>query len=208
MPTLEQARAWYPANDPVHGFDHILRVVQLAQQLAETEGADVEIVQAAAILHDAQEKPTQRADHHWASAKFAQRILHSEGWSDERIAAVLHCIRAHRFRDDHEPPQTLEAQILFDADKLDAIGAVGVARAIAYSVMAGMPFYAPVSQQFLETGELEAGEPHSAYHEHVFKLINIRARLFTASGRDLSAARHRFMEAYFEQLQAEMTGER
>ena len=208
MPTLEQARAWYPVNDPVHGFDHILRVVQLAQHLAEIEGADLEIVQAAALLHDAQEKPAHRAGHHLASAELARRVLEAEGWPDERTAAVLHCIRAHRFRDDQEPPQTLEAKILFDADKLDAIGAVGVARAIAYSVQAGMPFYAPISQRFLETGELEAGEPHSAYHEHLFKLVNIQARLYTASGRALSELRHTLMQAYFEQLQAEIAGER
>ena len=208
MPTLEQVRAWYPVNDPVHGFDHILRVIRLAENLAASEKADFEIVHAAVLLHDAQEKPTHRADHHLASAEFALQVLEGEGWPADRIEAVLHCIRAHRFRDDREQPHTLEAQILFDADKLDAIGAVGVARAIAYAVRAGMPFYAPVSQCFLNTGELEPGELHSAYHEHLFKLVKIQARLYTSSGRKLSENRHEFMQAYFEQLQAEVAGKR
>lgn len=207
MLTLEDARAWYPDNDPVHGFDHILRVLTLAERLADRERADFEIVRAAVLLHDAQLKPTHRSEHHLASAKFAEQILQAEGWPVERIEAVLHCIRAHRFRDDREQPHTLEAKVLFDADKLDAIGATGVARAIAYAIRAGKPFYAPISQRFLNTGELETGELHSAYHEHVYKLTKIQARLFTASGRELGARRHAFMEEFFQRLQAEMTGE-
>ena len=208
MPTLEQARAWYPSNDPVHGFDHILRVVRLAEQLAAIEKADREIVCTAALLHDAQEKPTRRVDHHLTSAEFAQRLLQAEGWSIERIDAVLHCIRAHRFRDDREQPQSIEAKVLFDADKLDAIGATGIARAIAYAIKAGMPFYAPASRQFRDTGRLEPGELHSAYHEYLFKLAKIQARLYTTSGRNVGAQRHTFMGAYFAQLQAEVSGER
>lgn len=207
MLTLEAARAWYPDHDPVHGFDHILRVLTLAERLADREGADFEIVHAAVLLHDAQQKPTHRAEHHLASAKFAEQILQAEGWPAERIKAVLHCIRAHRFRDDREQPLTLEAKILFDADKLDAIGATGVARAIAYAIRAGKPFYTPVSQHFRDTGELETGELHSAYHEHVYKLVKIQARLFTPSGRELGAKRHAFMEEFFQRLQAEMNGE-
>lgn len=207
MPTVEQARAWYPQNDPVHGFDHILRVLSLADRLAASEGADFEIVHAAALLHDAQAKPTHRADHHLESAQFAQHILQTENWSVDRIEAVLHCIRAHRFRDDREQPSTLEAKVLFDADKLDAIGATGVARAIAYAVRAGMPFYVTPSQRFITTGELEVGEYHSAYHEYLFKLIKIQARLYTPSGQKLGAGRHAAMEAFFQQLQAEVAGE-
>jgi len=208
MPTIEQARAWYPIDDPVHGFDHILRVLSLASRLAASEGADFEIVHAAVLLHDAQEKPTHRADHHLASARFAQHVLQAENWPDERIKAVLHCIRAHRFRDDREQPSTLEAKVLFDADKLDAIGATGVARAIAYAVRAGMPFFANPSPRFIAAGELEPGETHSAYHEYLFKLVKIQARLFTPSGRKLGADRHAVMEAFFQQLQTEVAGER
>lgn len=208
MPTVEQARAWYPDHDPVHGFDHILRVLALAERLAASEGADLEIVHAAALLHDVQLEPTRRARHHLASAIFARQVLQSEGWPDDRIEAVLHCIRAHRFRDDREQPSTLEAKVLFDADKLDAIGAIGVARAIAYAVQAGKPFYAPASPRFVLTGELEPGEVHSAYHEHLYKLVKIQARLYTPSGRKLGADRHAFMEIFFQQLQAEVSGER
>lgn len=211
MPSLDAARLWYPDQDPVHGFDHVLRVLHLAEQLAIIERADLEIVRAAALLHDAepplsmrqQEGERQRSNHHLDSAEFARLQLAKEGWSEERISAVEHCIRSHRFRDDREPPQTLEAQVLFDADKLDAIGAVGVARAIAYAVTHGQPFYATPSAAFLQTGRQEPGEAHSAYHEYVFKLCKLKDRLFTRSAAALAEQRHQLMTAYFIQLQDE-----
>jgi uncharacterized protein len=213
MPTLSEARLWYPADDPVHGFDHVLRVLRLAEHLATAEGADLEIVRAAVLLHDAQPPetdaqpgtPGKRSAHHLDSAAFARRRLAKEGWSAEKIAAVEHCIRAHRFRDDREQPQTLEARLLYDADKLDAIGAVGVARAIAYAVSHGQPAFARPSETFLQTGVTEPGEPHSAYHEFVFKLVKLKERLSTPAARALAEQRHQFMVAYFKQLEEEIT---
>lgn len=213
MPTPDTARAYYPASDPVHGFEHVLRVYRMAERLAIAEGADIEIVRAAALLHDAQpvERLTacpepveglnvQRSTHHHTSAEIANDVLTAEGWPIDRIAAVMHCIRAHRFRDVSEPPATLEAQVLFDADKLDAIGAVGVARAVAYAAERGNPFFALPSAHFLETGEITAGELHSAYHEFLLKLRRIQDRLYTPTGRAIAAERHRFMCEFFERL--------
>ena len=211
MPGIEQARSWYPAADPVHGFDHVLRVYRLAETIAAAEGADLKIVCAAALLHDAsgsagQEDAGENANrfaHQQHSAAFAGQVLRVEGWDGARIAAVQHCILAHRFRDNTQP-ETVEAQVLFDADKLDAIGAVGVARAVAYAAQAGMPAYWPVSEQFLQTGQTIPGELHSAYHEFLFKLRKIEARLYTHSGRALAQARHRFMTDFFARLADEM----
>lgn len=206
MLTIDQTRTYYHAADAVHDFAHILRVYHMAARLAETEGADLEIVRAAALLHDV---PTggSRTNHHLDSAARAAEILQAEGWDAGRIAAVAHCIRTHRYRDRREPPQTIEAQCLFDADKLDAIGAIGVARALAYATLHDSPFYAEPSQQFLDGGEKTPAELHSAWHEYWFKLRNIQARLYTATGRAIAAQRHATMAAYFVQLQAEMRGE-
>jgi uncharacterized protein len=213
MPDIETARNWYPEDDPVHGFDHILRVYRMAERLALEEGANLEIVYAAALLHDAEGSQTEggeagRQDHHHVSSQFAQQVLIQEGWPADKIAAVQHCIRAHRFRDNTEEPQTLEAKILFDADKLDVIGAVGVARTIAFDVVVNQPIYSQPSDLFLETGEKEPGEPHSSYHEYLFKLSKIKDRLFTKTARELARERHRFMEEYFERLGAEERGEK
>ena len=211
MPTIESARAWYGDSDPVHNFDHILRVYRMAEKIALAEGADLEIVRAAVLLHDAEggnpDDKTKRKLHHHASAEFAARVLTAEGWDETRIAAVQHCIRAHRFRDTSEPPQTLEAQTLFDADKLDAIGAIGLARVIAYTARAGQPFYAPPSPQFIETGKKEPGEAHSAYHEYLFKLSKLKERMFTPTGRAIAQERHKALEDFFHRLVAEWNGE-
>src|SRR3972149_5605229 len=109
MPSIESAQAWYPQNDPVHGFDHVLRVFALAERIAKAEGA---------------------------------------------IAAGQHPVRARRFRGT-EQPETLEAKVLFDADKLDVIGAFGVARTIAYDVVMGWPIFTEPSQRFRQSGEKE-----------------------------------------------------
>ncbi|HEX7973366.1 MAG TPA: HD domain-containing protein [Anaerolineales bacterium] len=223
MPTIETARSWYPPSDPVHGFDHVLRVYRLAERLARAEGADLEIVRAAVLLHDAapeldapdppsglhpSSQAAGRSTHHHASAAFARQVLQAEGWPEARISAVEHCIRAHRFRDDTEQPQTLEAQVLFDADKLDAIGAIGVARAIAYAARDGCPAYAEPSASFVETGQKADGELHSSYHEFLYKLRKLKGRMYTASARLLAEERHHRMEAFYIELAAETRGER
>lgn len=209
---LDTARRWYPEGDAVHGFDHVLRVYKLAERISLAEGANWEIVRAAVLLHDAQDdhtheaEETSRQNHQHASAAFAGRVLQENGWENERIAMVQHCIRAHRFRDDSEQPQSLEAKVLFDADKLDAIGAIGAARAVAYAACHGMPAYAHVSRQFMASGILNEGEPHSAYHEYLFKLQKLRDRLYTPTARKIGDERHRFMETYFERLALEAEG--
>lgn len=209
MPTIEQARAWSSAQDPVHGLDHVERVVRLADRLAREVGADREIVSAAALLHDAAgahpESGEARQDHEYDSADLARRVLQEEGWPEERIRAVEHCIRAHRFR-GQERPATLEAQVLFDADKLDVMGAFGAARTIGYALQAGTPIYAAASQTFLDRGQTEEGEPHSAYHEYLFKLRRVKERLYTEPARRIGERRHQVLCAFFDQLAAEAEG--
>lgn len=209
MPTIEQARAWYPGEDPVHGFDHVLRVLHMAERLAAELGADVQIIRAACLLHDASGAAPgpdgARLNHEAASARFAEEVLAGEGWSRPRIQAVAHCIRSHRFRGS-ETPQTLEAQIVYDADKLDVVGAFGIARTIGYALQAGQPVYAEPSPEFLATGKDQPGEPHSAYHEYLFKLRQVAGRLNTEPARRIGARRAELLERFFEALAAEADG--
>ena len=103
-----------------------IHYTKLYEVLAERENADLEIVRAAALLHDAADASGSelvRMDHHEAAALFAGKVLAEEGWPEERIKSVQSCILTHRFRAG-EPPTMLEARVLFDADKLDAIGAI------------------------------------------------------------------------------------
>lgn len=209
MLTLDQARQYYPQTDPVHGFDHIQRVYKMAEHLASTEQADLEIVRAAALLHDIEgshPEGQERGSHHQQSAEAAGEILMGEGWETGRIAAVQHCIRAHRFRDNREPPASIEAKILFDADKLDVLGAIGIVRVLGYAQQAGEPVYASPSDLFMRTGQEEPGEPHSAYHEHLFKLSKVKDRLYTAEARRIAAARAAYLDGFFTRLMAEFEG--
>ena len=210
MPTLEDARAWYPGFDPVHGYDHVFRVYRMAEKLAVEEGADLEIVRAAALLHDAAGSTPggeKRSEHHNHSAEFAAEVLKKEGWGTERIAAVQECIRGHRYRNTGAPPASIEARVLFDADKLDVLGAIGAARTIAYAVLAKTPHFEEPSKQFLESGEVVPGELHSAYHEYLFKLSKVKNRLFTPAAQRIAEHRHQTMQVFFDELAAEMRGE-
>lgn len=208
MCSLETLLRWYDPADPVHGIEHIRRVVALAEKIAASEGAQMEIVRAAAYLHDAVDREqatfVSPQDHHLAAAELAARVLSQAGWSEAQIAAVQHCIRSHRFRHPQEAPQTLEAKVVFDADKLDAIGAIGVGRTIARAIQKGMPVYASPSSLFLEKGVLESNEMHSAYHEYWFKLRHLKDRLFTATARQLAIERQVVMVNFFEALQREV----
>ena len=209
MPTISAAREWYDPNDPVHDLGHILRVLDLAESMGEELGADLEVLRAAALLHDASGahpgEGENRRSHEQQSAIFAGKVLKEEGWEQGRIDAVQHCIRAHRFRGS-EPPETLEAKILFDADKLDVMGAFGAARTLGYALQAGQPFFAEPSEHFLRTGETEEDEAHSAYHEYLFKLIKVKDRLYTNPAKKLAEERHEVLTAFFEQMAVEARG--
>ncbi|MBN1120221.1 MAG: HD domain-containing protein [Anaerolineae bacterium] len=209
MLTIDEACILYEEADSAHDFSHVLRVLALAEHLAEQECADLSIVRTAALLHDLaraedMEKgldADRETDHAIIAAAEARRIL--SGQSEEIVEAVAHAIEAHRFRNGIEP-KTIEAKVLFDADKLDAIGAVGTARAFAYGGRHGQPLWADVSENYVPGGD----ESHTAHHEFHVKLKNVKDRLYTESGRRIAAQRHQFMCAFFEQMAAEVRGER
>ncbi len=143
MISIEFARSLYPADaDSAHDFDHVLRVVHLADRIAQAEGADRDIVHAAALLHDIG-LDEGRAGHETSAANRAQEILSAQGYDETFCNAVAHAIESHRFRSG-PTPQTLEAQVLFDADKLDAIGAIGIARAFAFGEHRGQKLWGEV----------------------------------------------------------------
>jgi uncharacterized protein len=203
MIDIDEARAYYQGADAIHDFDHVLRVLALAERLAHAEGADMEIVRAATLLHDVARGHGDRleTDHARAGAEIAQQIL--VGNPPDKVEAVTHAITAHRFRTG-PAPQSIEAKVLHDADKLDAIGAIGVARAFAYGGYEGQRLWAPVPSDYQET--VATRQEHTPVHEYHLKLIRIKDRLLTSSARQLAKERHRFMVLYFEQLEREVRG--
>jgi uncharacterized protein len=202
--SIEDARQHYEGADAIHDFDHVLRVLALAEHLAVMEGADLGIVRTATLLHDVARGKGDRltTDHAQAGAEFARGLL--AGWPDEKVEAVVHAIAAHRFRGTVSP-QTVEARVLHDADKLDAIGAIGVARAFAYGGHEGQRLWAEVPADYEET--LATRNQHTPAHEYQIKLSRIRERLLTESARNIAEERHAFMVAFFDRLEREVRGD-
>ncbi len=207
MITVARAQRLYGEADAVHDFDHVLRVLELAERIGEAEGARLSIVRPAALLHDVGRERAEREgfDHAAFAARLAREVL--SGHPGATVEAVAHAIAAHRFRS--EPvPETLEAQVLFDADKLDAIGAIGVARAFAYGGAHDQRLWAPADAVDLERWQAEGDDPqsHTPVHEFVVKLSRIKNRLFTATGRAIAEERHAYMVGFFERLEREIAG--
>jgi uncharacterized protein len=208
--TIEEARALYGEADSVHDFGHILRVLTLSQRIATAEGADLGIVRAAALLHDWGRAEAQASgrNHAVVAAERAGAFLAARGASEEEVRAIVHAILAHRFR-AAPGPQTLEAKVLFDADKLDAIGAIGIARAFAYGGAHNQRLWAPYEKVDLARWQEEGDDPkaHTPVHEFVVKLSRIREQLYTNEGRHIADARHLYMETFYRRLDAEVRGE-
>jgi uncharacterized protein len=208
--SIETARALYRAADSVHDFDHILRVLALAERIALAEGADLTVIRTATLLHDwgRAEAQLDDANHAAVAAGRARVYLRERRTAPAMVEAVVHAIEAHRFRAP-PAPQTLEAQVLFDADKLDAIGAIGIARAFAYGGAHNQRLWAAWESVDLRRWE-ELGDDagtHTPVHEFVVKLSRIHEQLYTAMGRQIAEERHSYMAAFFERLDLEARGE-
>ncbi|MBE0447220.1 MAG: HD domain-containing protein [Actinobacteria bacterium] len=195
-------------KDHVHGtshdFGHLERVCRMVEVIVAEEGGDLEVLIAAAFLHDTGRKDEADTgiDHAETGAQWAEKALANLGFPPEKIPGVVGCIRAHRFR-GKDAPQSLEEKILFDADKLDAMGAIGVARAYAH---AG----ANNQQLFLEpSGHSVHYDPHESYSpviEYELKLRNLKDRLYTETGRRIARKRHEYMDDFFNRLRQEVRG--
>jgi len=207
--TEDQAQQYYDNNDSAHSFEHVKRVVAIARRIAEAEGADLRIVQSAALLHDIGRAEQSRTGvcHAEVGARRAREIL--QGYPVEFVEAVVHAISAHRYRDKQNVPQSLEAKVLFDADKLDALGAIGVGRAYAMAGQRGQKLWSPLHTAAADDlSSAIAGQPedHTPVQEYLFKLRYLRETMFTATGRRLAADRHAFMVSFFERLDREVYG--
>ncbi len=201
-----QAQQLYVMGDAAHDFDHILRVARLAVQLARAEQADAEVVLLAAFLHDVPSEvyASTRGSHHLAAAEFARQYLTMHEMAPNRIENVVHSIEAHRFRDQSVQPQTPEAKCLYDADKLDSIGAIGVARAFAFAGSHHNRLWTEPWSAVPPDDAKPTGAEYTPVHEYVYKLRRIVATLHTPAARQIGAERQAFMEQFFEQLDAEM----
>jgi len=204
----EIARDLLGADSGCHGWDHAERVWMLCEHLGSEERADLRILEPAAYLHDIcrrEEKASGgKTCHAMLGAERSREILAQEGVPEDVISRITHCIAAHRFRNNHEGPQTLEARILFDADKLDAMGAVGIGRSFLFAGEVGARLHNPEAD-ILNTRAYSSED--TAFREFSVKLSKIRDRMLTATGRRMAENRYRFMKEFFERLTREVKGQ-
>jgi uncharacterized protein len=191
---------------PTHDWSHTWRVVRLCQVIGEKEKADLEILYAAALLHDIARAEADRCGvcHAELSARKARPVLAHCGFPPEKIDAVIHCIETHRFRSTAQP-RSLEAQVLFDADKIDALGAIGVCRAYAFAGENGQQLYSQPSHALTLTTAIDHAD-YSPVVEFAVKLSRLSAAMQTKSGKEFARDRHNFMHAFFQRLQEEVEG--
>jgi uncharacterized protein len=207
---VEQAKAILTTVPACHDWDHTLRVLNNARHLARAEQADLAVVEFAAVLHDIA-RPEELADsgqtcHAELGARKAAHLLRGLGLTDPEFAErVAHCIRAHRFRRrGDEKPATLEARVVFDADKLDSIGAVGIGRAFHFAGRTGARLHNTEAEA---TSSRSYSREDTAYREFLVKLWHIHQHMLTAEGRRVAHQRHAFMVEFFERLCREVQGE-
>ena len=204
----KQAKTHFAQAKGSHDWDHTLRVHRLCRRIGAAEGADLLVAEAAAYLHDIgrahQDRTNGRLCHAEKGAAIAGRMLGRYDVGVDRKENIVHCISAHRFRRG-EAPRTKEARVLFDADKLDAIGAVGVARAFLFAGELGARLHSP---EVDVTRAPAYSIDDTGYREYLVKLSKIKARILTPTGRRLAEERHRFMAAFFDRFLEEYEGER
>lgn len=192
-------------EDSAHDAQHIYRVLYNGLEIAKgEENVNYDVLIAACLLHDIG-RPEQFANpnlcHAAVGSEKARGFLLENGFSPDFAEQVAHCIATHRFRKAN-PPQTVEAKILFDADKLDVTGAIGIARTLMYKADTKEPLYTLRSDGTISNGEDEISP--SFFREYKFKLEKLYNRFYTRRGAALAAQRRQIAADFYEALYQEV----
>ena len=189
---MEFARDIFAGDSGGHDLDHTIRVYRTAVRLAEAEGADPLTVALAALLHDADDRKLSPQTHE--SLGRARDFLHSHGVAEEMGEKILRIISQVSFSGG-KVPDTLEGKCVQDADRLDAMGAIGIARTFAYGGSRGRRIHDP------------AGVDKTTSVQHFYdKLLKLESLMNTETGRKLARERHMYMEDFLRRFYAEWEG--
>lgn len=192
-----------------HDWWHMYRVWQLAKHIAkDEEKVDLEVVELAALLHDVADHKFHGGDFE-AGPKTARKWLTSIGVSDDTVTHVEDIVRNVSFKGALVKPtlHTLEGRIVYDADKLDAIGAIGIARVFAFSGSRGIPIHTPGVKPFTQSKSKDALVYNSSSVNHFHeKLLLLKDRMYTKTGKELAESRHKYMENFLKEFHKEWEG--
>lgn len=191
-------------KDSAHDKEHVYRVLYTALDIAQYEEADKDVLIAACLLHDIgrqEQFADPRLCHAAVGARKARAFLLKNGYGEEFADHVAECVKAHRYRTGIVP-QSIEAKVLFDADKLDVTGAIGIARTLLYEGQVGRAIYS-----LNEEGEILDGgrdkEP-SFFQEYRYKLEHLYEKFYTARGRELAEQRQPIARQFYESMLREV----
>ena len=194
----EISREYMEKCDGAHGWDHVQRVYNLCIKIGEKEGGDIGVLKRAALLHDVGIYE-DRENHEIVSARIAEDLLKDY----DKVDDVIYCIKTHRFSKGIHP-ETLEAMILQDADRLDVLGAMGITRTMIYTGYVNRPVYIPDKNSSKEYN----GNSETAIDHFYEKLFKIKDRLNTGTAKNMGRRRHEYMEGFLEEFFAEWDGKK
>ena len=201
-------------EDAAHDFDHLVRVMALADTIAAREGGDMPTIWAAVALHDIGQPRELRhgGDHALIGAAMATELLQDTLFPQETIPAVQQAIREHRMTGG-ALPGTLEGRVLYDADKIDSLGAIGIGRLYMITGRYNQKVYTPVPTEIEQPVDpalvrrLRRRPDYSPSIEFQLLFGNLPERMATTTGRELARERYEFMEEFFTRLKKEAEGE-
>lgn len=191
-------------DDSAHDKEHVYRVLYTALGIAKTEpDVNYDVLIAACLLHDIGRKEqfeNPALCHAQIGAEKAYQFLTAHGFGQDFAEQVRHCIRTHRYRKTDEP-QSAEAKILFDSDKIDVAGALGIARGLMYNGIVGAPLYSVRPDGTVSDGEGDTTP--SLFQEYHFKLKKIYSGFYTKRGQEIAAGRRKNAEEFYRCLYKE-----
>lgn len=188
-------------KDSAHDKEHIYRVLYNALIIAKTEkNVNYDVLIAACLLHDIGRKEqyeNPNVCHAAAGSEKAYSFLIKNGFTADFAEKVCHCIKTHRYRKS-SPPESIEAKILFDADKIEVSGAMGIARTLIYKGIVGESLYSLEQDGSVSSGENDTVP--SFFHEYKFKLENVYTHFFTEKGAEIAKGRQQTAVDFYNGL--------
>lgn len=192
-------------EDSAHDKEHVYRVLYYALEIAKTEECvNHDVLIGACLLHDIGRKEqfeNPALCHAMVGSDKAYHFLTEHGFGTDYAEQVKHCIQTHRYRKSNLP-QSLEAKILFDADKLDAAGATGIARTLVYKGIVTEPLYSVLPDGTVSTGADDRSP--SFFQEYKYKLENLYSNFYTAKAAEMAKERQHIAVEFYECLYQEV----
>ena len=209
----KEAKNYFKGASCCHDWTHVERVKALALKIGKKEKADLKVLETAALLHDIGRRDEMKNQgsfcHAERGVELAEQILKKYKLDRKIVDNILHCVKTHRYRNNHKP-KTIEAKVLFDSDKLDSIGAIGIARIFLFAGNAGSKNLYTGNEKKLAKANKNYSytKEDSAFLEYEIKLKHIKNKIITHEGKRMAKNRDNFMKKYFKVFWQEVEGKK